>query len=101
MVPGALTAARWPCCRSSQYLCMHDSGHERVRAQSLGSQSGLVIDDFTLRKPVGWQPNPGARLLILNQGFQSNYTETFIEARRPARRIWPPLAPCAAPERAH
>ncbi len=80
------------------------SGRGRARAQSLGSQSGLVIDDFTLRKPVGWQPNPGARLLVLNQGFQSNYTETFIEARRPARqgartsRARPVWARSTAPE---
>jgi len=63
---------------------LHDSGRGCIPAQSLGSQSGLVIDDFTMTKPAGWQPNPGARLLTLNQCFQSNYTETFIEARRPA-----------------
>ncbi|KAK9832504.1 hypothetical protein WJX81_002657 [Elliptochloris bilobata] len=47
--------------------------------QSVGSQSGLVIDDFTLTKPAGWTPSPAAKLTIINQGFQSNYTETFIE----------------------
>ena len=49
-----------------------------------------MIDDFTLQKPAGWQPNLAARNLIINQGFQSNYTETFIEARAPL------LAPLAA-----
>lgn len=51
--------------------------------QGVGSQSGLVIDDFTLTKPAGWQPNPAATLSFINQGFQSNYTETYIEARAP------------------
>ena len=49
--------------------------------QGVGSQSGLVIDDFTLTKPANWLPSPAARLSVINQGFQSNYTETFIEAR--------------------
>lgn len=49
--------------------------------QGVGSQSGLVIDDFTLTKPAGWQPNTAAKTLFINQGFQSNYTETFLEVR--------------------
>ena len=49
--------------------------------QGVGSQSGLVIDDFTLQKPANWRPSPGARLGVINQGFQSNHTDTFIEVR--------------------
>lgn len=64
--------------------------------QGVGSQSGLVIDDFTLQKPANWRPSPAARLQVINQGFQSNHTDTFIEVRgtRPIVSTWGSQSTC-------
>ena len=46
--------------------------------QAVSSDTGKLIDDFTLVKPANWTPNVKARSHIIDY-FVSNYTASYIE----------------------
>ena len=63
-----------PCHRqSSAFLC--------ARLQAFSSETGRLLDDFTLTKPANYHPNITARNDFLASGFQSTYQPPFYEVR--------------------
>ncbi|CAK0786070.1 hypothetical protein CVIRNUC_009283 [Coccomyxa viridis] len=46
---------------------------------AISSETGKVIDDFTLKKAANFAPNMTARVEFLGSGFQSTYQPTFLE----------------------
>ena len=42
------------------------------------SMSGMVLDNFVLTKPAGWQPDVTGRTAYLDDVFVSNYTGSTI-----------------------
>ena len=61
-------------------------------SQAISSETGKVIDDFTLKKAANYAPNPTARNAFLGSGFQSTYVGSFLEVRP---FCW--LSPCSSP----
>ena len=51
-------------------------------AQAISSETGKVIDDFTLKKAANYAPNITARNDFLGSGFQSTYQPSFLEVFR-------------------
>ena len=53
--------------------------HRLRCAQAISSETGKVIDDFTLKKAANFAPNITARNEFLGSGFQSTYQASFLE----------------------
>ncbi len=52
-----------------------------VEWQAIASETGKVMDDFTIKKAAGFKPDINARNQFLYSGYQPNYKPTFLEAR--------------------
>ena len=48
--------------------------------QAIASETGKVMDDFTIKKAANFKPDINARNQFLYSGYQPNYKPSFLEA---------------------
>lgn len=61
-------------------LAGFDSNVYRAMLKAIATETGKVIDDFTIKKVANYAPNLAARNAFLYSGYQPNYKPTFLEA---------------------
>lgn len=46
----------------------------------MATETGRIMDDFTVKKVPSYKPDLAARNAFLYSGYQPNYAPTFLEA---------------------